>query len=163
MGYWELVDPIWDKISIWDEPEAFLAQFNAAPEVSRTLFAAHWCESEICNGGFDQFFSNSTGVLAPEGVQAFRAIGMPATAAVIERAMAAFGPRYPRDRAERQGALEAIEAAAGGDRPRPFESLDDSFFSLVDEENGGFDAAADGYAARTTGRLIEWDGDGTRQ
>ncbi|WP_369973953.1 DUF4375 domain-containing protein [Polaromonas sp. SP1] len=33
---------------------------------SRHLFAVHWCQSEICNGGFMQFFANSTGVLAPE-------------------------------------------------------------------------------------------------
>lgn len=147
MSYWSLVDPIWDKVSIYDGPDAFLGQYNSSPEASRILFAAHWCQSEINNGGFEQFFSNSTGVLAPEGVQAFRAIGMPQTAALIEQAMATFGSNYPRDRSEREDALEAIWEASGNDEAAPFDDLDETFFKLVESENGGFDAAADSYAA----------------
>lgn len=115
MGYWSLVDPIWETVSIYDGPEVFLRQYNASPEASRTLFAAHWCQSEINNGGFGQFFSNSTGVLAPEGVQAFRALGMPQTADLIEKAMAAFGAHYPRDRSEREDALDAVWESVGDD------------------------------------------------
>jgi len=147
MGYWSLVDPIWEKVSIYDGPETFLDQYSASPEVSRVLFAAHWCQSEINNGGFEQFFANSTGVLAPEGVQAFRVIGMPRTAALIEQAMAAFGQSYPRDRDEREDALEAIWEASGDDDAGPFGYLDEQFFKSVETENGGFQAAADSYAA----------------
>jgi hypothetical protein len=147
MGYWSLVDPIWEKVSIYDGPDVFLEQYNASPEASRILFAAHWCQSEINNGGFEQFFSNSTGVLAPEGVQAFRTIGMPQTADLIEEAMAAFGPSYPRERGEREEALEAIWDAAGDSDAGPFGNLDETFFKLIETENGGFDVAADSYAA----------------
>lgn len=71
-SYWRLVEPIWDTVSIYHGPKAFLEQFEAAPEASRTLFAAHWCQSEIDNGGLYQFFCNSTGVLALEAAEAFR-------------------------------------------------------------------------------------------
>ena len=147
MGYWSLVEPIWETVSIYDGADAFLEQYSASSEKSRILFAAHWCQSEINNGGFEQFFSNSTGVLAPEGVQAFRTIGMPQTAALIEQAMAVFGPAYLRDRDEREDALEAIWEAAGDDEAEPFGNLDDLFFDLVETENGGFRSAADSYAA----------------
>ena len=147
MGYWVLVEPIWDTVSIYDGPETFLQQYAASPEASQVLFAAHWCQSEINNGGFEQFFSNSTGVLAPEGVAAFRTIGMPQTATTIEKAMSVFGPTYPRDRDEREDALEACWDAAEDPETGPFGNLDEVFFKLVESENGGFRVAADTYAA----------------
>ena len=147
VDYWTLVDPIWEKVSIYDGPDTFLRQFHASPEASRTLFAAHWCQSEINNGGFGQFFSNSTGVLAPEAAQAFRAIGMPQTAAALEQAMALFGAAYPRDRTVREEALEAIFDASDDEEDCPFFDIEDTFFDLLNSENDGFEAAANRYAA----------------
>lgn len=146
MGYWTLVEPIWDTVSIYDGGDVFLQQYTASPEASRVLFAAHWCQSEINNGGFEQFFSNSTGVLAPEGVQAFRALGMPETAALIDKAMEVFGPTYPRERSEREDALDKAWDDFDDDAD-PFSDLDESFFERVETENGGFESAADHYAA----------------
>ena len=145
MDYWELVEPIWDTVSIYDGEAIFLEQFSASPEVSRKLLAAHWCQSEICNGGFDQFFFNSTGVLAPEAVEAYRAIGMPLTAAVIEQAMAFFGAAYPRDSEVRGKTLDLLAVLSDQDE-RVFEALDDQFFDLIERESGGFVNAADSYA-----------------
>jgi hypothetical protein len=151
MGYWSLVKPVWDRISIYDDPSAFLNQWALAPVAARNLFAAHWATSEIRNGGLPQFFSNSTGVLAPEAVAAFTALGMPKVAHTISRAMAFFESPYPRDRSIRENALEAFwrdngEAAAD----HLFAAEDDQFADLIDSENGGFEEAADRYAAHST-------------
>jgi len=151
MSYRNLVEPIWEKVSIYDGPEVFLRQYTSSPEPSRILLAAHWCQSEVNNGGFSQFFSNSTGVLAPEAVQAFRAIGMPQVADAIQRAMALFGPNYPRDRGKREDALEAHWEAGGEHADDPFETVDKLFFSLIDSENGGFESSADCFAAAAGG------------
>mgnify|MGYP000630877738 CR=1 FL=1 len=143
--YWSLVNPVWDAISIYDGEETFLKQYAAAPLASRTLFSAHWCQSEIRNGGLHQFFGNSTGVLAPEAVSAFQSIGMPQTAAVVSEAISWFGPVYPRDREVRDEQLGEYE----NKHPEgwnPFEKLDDHFFELIENENGGFVASADAYA-----------------
>ena len=147
MRYWQLVEPIWDVISIYDGSEAFEAQYRASPEASRTLFAAHWCQSEVRNGGFEQFFSNSTGVLAPEAVEAFKVIGMPKTARVVETAMTVFGSRYPRDRGEREAIMESAFTSCD-DESYPFEEFDEEFFDLIKQEGGGFEASADRYAER---------------
>jgi hypothetical protein len=144
--YWSLVESIWDSVSIYDGPEAFLAQFNTAPLGARTLFAAHWCQSEIRNGGLHQFFGNSTGVLAPEAVAAFRSIGMPKIAAIVAEAMLWFGPSYPRNREVRDGQLGDYENDDYPEDWNPFEQLDDQFFALIESENGGFVTAADEYA-----------------
>ena len=74
--YWRAVDPIWHSISIYDGPRVFLRQFGKVPVHLGLLLAAHWCRSEVFNGGFHQFFSNPTGVLAPEAVSGFKAIGL---------------------------------------------------------------------------------------
>lgn len=156
MGYWDLVDPIWDTVSIYEGGETFLKQYADSSEPSRILFAAHWCQSEINNGGFAQFFSNSTGVLAPEGVAAFLALGMPKTAETIQKAMNVFGSAYPREREEREDALEACWNAVD-EEDDLFESLDQNFFRLVESENGGFREAADAYAATASQGIVRAD------
>lgn len=146
-NYWSLVEPVWDTILTHEAPDTFLAKYQAAPEVSRVLFAAHWCQSEVCNGGFGQFFYNSTGVLAPEAAAAFRAVGMRRTADVVERAIKVFKGPYPRERMARQRAMTDIDNNAKSDAPYPFDELDPLFFDLIKTEEGGFGAAADRYAA----------------
>jgi len=70
--YWRLIKPFSRELSIYDGPEVFLYQFRQLPPEVGHLLAAHRCQSEVRNGGFHQFFSNSTGVLAPEALAAFR-------------------------------------------------------------------------------------------
>ena len=100
---------VWDAISIYHAPDIFLTQFNSAPVAARSLFAAHWCQSEVRNGGLHQFFSNSTGILAPEAIAAYQMIGMPKLASVIEAAARWFGSDYPRRREIREELLDSYE------------------------------------------------------
>lgn len=144
--YWKLVEPLWDQIRINDASEKFLRDFGNAPERPRALFAAHWTQSEAMNGGLGQFFSNPTGILAPEAVEAFRVIGMPQTSAVLLDAMAFFGDPYPRDRAKRQEVFDQFYEQEGEDAI-PLLELEDQFAVLIEEENGGFWDAADRFAA----------------
>lgn len=141
-GYWSLVEPVLESINIYDGPATFLETFADAGEPAGLLFAAHWCNHEVCNGGFGQFFSNSTGVLAPEAIRGFRAIGQTEIAAVVERAVAQFGPIYPRERDLRNAALLDLPDAA-------FDDLDNRFYELVESEAGGFEAAANAFAEQT--------------
>jgi hypothetical protein len=144
-SYWLLVEPHWERISIYEGGDVFLEEYNRTPERARHLFAAHWCVTEVCNGGFHQFFTNSTGVLAPEAEEAFEAIGLPQMASVVRRASAIFGTVYPRDRETRQDALLAYEEGREEDW-NPFVLLDDEFFHLVTNESGGWEDAANRFA-----------------
>jgi hypothetical protein len=127
-------------MDIYDGPEVFARTFASAPRASGLLFAAHFCQSEICNGGFQQFFGNSTGVLAPGAVEGFREIGQTQISAVVEKAMSLFGSVYPRDRNERQTLLTEVSRSS-------FDAFDEMFYSLIDSEVGGFKPTADRYAA----------------
>ena len=139
--YWSAVEPVWDAINIYEGPEIFLQTFSATPIVARLMFAAHFCQSEVCNGGFKQFFWNSTGVLAPEAVEGFRAIGQLDSAALVESAMDQIGTPYPRDREMRQERLSRIPEDA-------LDSLDERFIALIETEAGGFEQAASRYVQR---------------
>ena len=143
--YWQLVEPHWERVSIHDGADTFLHEFAQTPEAARTLLAAHWCQSEVCNGGFNQFFWNSTGVLAPEAANAFEAIGMPGLAALVRRAASFFGSDYIRDRDRRIALLGHYEETHPG-ASDPFDAMDDQFYKLLREEAGGWDMVADAYA-----------------
>ncbi len=142
-AYWAKIEPIWKEISIYDGEDTFLERFKCVQPKIGDLFAAHWCQSEVRNGGFHQFFVNATGVLAPEAAAGFRAIGMPRCAAIVTEAMGFFDDPYPRDQGDRQEALDG--------ESNPFAKLDDRFHELLNKEADGFSVAADKYSSTIIG------------
>jgi Domain of unknown function (DUF4375) len=140
-GYWRLVDPVWEQIDIYSGAGVFLETYTAANREAGLLFAAHFAQSEICNGGFKQLFSNSTGVLVPEAVEGFRVIGMGETANILSAAMRLLGESYPRERGERQSVLAGLDKET-------LNRLDEKFFVLIETENGGFIQSADKFVSQ---------------
>jgi hypothetical protein len=145
IDYWTLVEPVWLRLNrSWDDgPEAFIRRFRSIQLEIGHLYAAHWCQSEVCNGGLEQFFFNSTGLLAPEALEGFRAISTTELAKALGAAMNQFGSPYPRDRAARQKYLSKLKRGARR-KHDPFEDWDDQFYKW--EQN--WEKAADAYATR---------------
>jgi hypothetical protein len=143
--YRALIKPIWRSVNIYDGPAIFLLQFNAIPPEGGNLFAGHWCQSEVRNGGFHQFFTNSTGVLAPEALRGYRAMGLRTWAAILAEAMDFFGHDYPRDQSDRIHTLESVRASTPDDW-NPFRELDRRFFEWLRGEKNRWEVAADKYA-----------------
>src|SRR5262249_30868263 len=143
--YWSLVEPVWGKISIYDGAKTFLRQFRAVPKYVGLLFAGHWCQSEVRNGGFHQFFWNPTGILAPEASEAYHAMGIPEWAAIVDEAMQYFGKPYPREQFDRA----VPERTPGKKREEwdPFYSLDERFYDWL-RSDGDWCMAADAYASK---------------
>ncbi len=152
-GYWNLVEPVWEVINIYEGPEVFLRTYQEAPRNAALLFAAHFCQSEIRNGGFAQFFSNSTGVLAPEALDGFKAIGQIEVARTLEEAMQTLGPDYIRDRRTRQDLLRDLardqENVLGTLNGGLYKAYNTRFFELIRTEADGFEDAADNFAAQS--------------
>ena len=91
------------------------------------LFSAIWLlEAEVNNGGFSQYFLNSTDESAAFAAEALETIGAPKTAEICRRALAtAFPAGLPRT-------FESIRSAAAeftGDTLAKLESLDQEFFA----------------------------------
>jgi hypothetical protein len=146
---WRLVEPVWEKINTYDEPSEFLEQFRRVrPEVGH-LFAFYWCLAKVCNGGFDQFFFNTTGVLAPEALAAFRTIGLEVWASLLEEAMQFFGDPYPRSQDDRWELLGRAEVpGAQGEERDLFCTLDNRFYAWLHEEPYRWERAVDAYVNR---------------
>ncbi|MBR5252599.1 MAG: DMP19 family protein [Clostridia bacterium] len=79
-------------------------------EAERIFYVTQSLEMEVNNGGFSQFFFNSSGNFANELVSAFTAIGAIETATICQKAISAFGRDIPVDRDEREEMLEELES-----------------------------------------------------
>lgn len=99
-------------------------------EYERTIFVTQELENEVNNGGFFQFFDNSSGQFASEIVQAFINIGAEKTAEICRKAVEAFGQELPVDWEERRSLLDQIADAAVAD---VLDACDTAFYSY--EEN----------------------------
>jgi hypothetical protein len=145
--YWTAVEPIWKKVSIYDGPEKFLKQFKAVTPAQGHLLAAHWCLSEVFNGGFDQFFFNSTGVLAPESAAGFEFLGLKEPADLVRRAMSWLGTEYPRDRAKRQDLMDsAPKRKKAGGKAVSLATLSKKLYAWDKKANGP--AALDAFVSK---------------
>lgn len=101
--------------------EDFVAQ-SVPQQVFSTIWAA---ESEVNNGGFSQYFLNSSCETAGFVVQAFETIGAPRTAEICKRAIAVtFPDGLPAD-------PEAISSAASdfpSETEQKLDALDREFY-----------------------------------
>lgn len=128
-SYWNQIETAYNKVNIYDGPEIFLRGFKELSSFTGDLLAAHWILSEFLNGGLLQFFLNSTGVLAPEAIIAFRRMGLSEIADVIQRAIDYFGEQYPRSRDERVAFIASKTGLEPDEtrelfRANPFEEID---------------------------------------
>lgn len=93
----------------------------------RTLYVTQTLEQEINNGGFSQYFYNSSGDFANELIDAFTAIGAHKTVAICKKALSAFRGAVPTARAQRQAALERMHS------DKLWEKCDDAFYEYEDD------------------------------
>jgi hypothetical protein len=74
---------------------------NSFNHAELRIFAVWTLEAEVNNGGFDQFFFNSSGELALEALGGLEMIGADAMADIVRRALAVFpsgGPTRKREK-----------------------------------------------------------------
>ena len=79
----------------------------------KTFLFVENLEREINNGGFNQFYFNSSGDFSQETVNALLEIGAEKTAEIVKKANSEFKDgTVPKDRTERQNELDLIEEKA---------------------------------------------------
>lgn len=101
-------------------------------EAERIFYVTQTLEMEVNNGGFSQFFHNSSGDFSGELVAAFTAIGANTTAAICRKAISAFGRDIPADRDEREEMLDEMETE---ELDKILEECDSAFFDYEDNLN----------------------------
>jgi hypothetical protein len=95
------------------------------------VFGLIWeLESEVNNGGFHQYFLNSSGTLAPDVVDALKAIGATATAGIAQQALSVVGTDISwTDDATRQAHIRQLSSQA----MEKLNDLDRAFYAYPDD------------------------------
>jgi hypothetical protein len=111
----ETVDP-WVSKYIASGPEAL-------SDLEKVGVGVWLLDAEVNNGGFDQYYFNTRGVLAVHTVKSLRSIGAHQTASMLEAANAEI-PKLPlpEDRSERNRLLDEVR------EKRSFHPLDTEYY-----------------------------------
>lgn len=107
-------------------------ELNKLSPSQRKFYYNQELEREVNNGGFKQFYFNSSGNFAEEVVDSLMAIGANKTFKIVKKANNQFpNGKVPKDRDERQKVLEQIEEKAN----EAWEKLNQDFYKYEDDLN----------------------------
>ena len=123
--YFAVIQPVFLSVSIYDGPERYEEDLSNFSTEQRLVLAYHWYLSEVNNGGHEQFYCNSTGIVWPDALKGFREIGHAEVAAIIQTSVSRLGGAPSLNREEREEQLEQMDAS--------FEDLDQELFELLDQ------------------------------
>jgi len=111
---------------------AFGRLYDELSPEQKTVYCTQIFETEVNNGGIEQYFLNSYGDRAEFTVRALRVIGAEKTALILESALSALdAERFPEIRSER---LLAIQAASPN-VSEFWETLDQEFYKYTEDLN----------------------------
>ena len=106
----------------------------ASQSVPQKVFSTIWAvESEVNNGGFSQYFFNSSAETAPFVEQALEAIGAPKTADICGRAIAC---AFPSGLPTTEEAISSAAADFSDEILEKLEPLDQEFFAYPHDLTG---------------------------
>ncbi|MEM9017765.1 MAG: DUF4375 domain-containing protein [Verrucomicrobiota bacterium] len=120
--------PYYDQFNFYEGRDAWLRSTESVPKEAVLLFSLHWLHLEVYNGGFWQYFFNSTATTYPEASEGFSAIGMKDVARVVDEAAGRLGDPFPFGTEERR------EIVGDPGNRMDFDNLETEFYSLADTE-----------------------------
>ena len=116
----KILEPVWWSGNIHDGPEEYDKSLSVFSHAQRLLYALTWYCSELLNGGHDQFYSNSTGMVWKEAMGAFEALELPEFASILRESAERLGGSPSLDHQARKGQLDACKP--------DFSDLDQHFY-----------------------------------
>jgi hypothetical protein len=107
-------------------------QLDRLTEPQKKFYLNQKLEREVNNGGFDQYFHNSSGAFAHQTVESLTAIGADLTVGILIHAIMCFpGGKVPEDDEARRELLQKMSQ----DKLDVLEQLDQSFFVYEEDLN----------------------------
>lgn len=104
-------------------------------EQQKNFYLVQNIEREINNGGFNQYFFNSSGNFSHDTIRSLQAIGALKTANILQHAIDQFpNSTVPKKQSERRGVIEKIEEIADevwGKLDRKFLQYEDNLSELI--------------------------------
>jgi uncharacterized protein DUF4375 len=131
---WDVIEPMYEELKTPYEDDDRLAQCALG---QRALYALYWTHSEVVNGGFQQFFYNSTGSLWPEAASGATHVGADDYRELIVRAGRVFPNGIVHSSwPDRQALLGPImeERPGSNDARAMLEACNEAFFALLKDD-----------------------------
>jgi len=124
---WAVIQPVRYIANIYDGPAEYEQSLRRFSPAQRQFFALNWYIAEVNNGGHDQFYWNSTGIVWRDALEACKAIGALGVADILQQSAERLGGSPSPDRGERQQQLSELA-------PK-FNDLDDRFYAIEESED----------------------------
>lgn len=105
---WDILEPIYWTIDIYNSHEEYLKSAESFTLEQRCLNATTWYFIEVNNGGHYQFLENSTGIVWEDALNGFRLFDMTEIADNFQKVVDAFGGAIPFNRQERWDAMDNV-------------------------------------------------------
>jgi hypothetical protein len=103
--------------------------YKSLSPIGKILYNVYWVEAEVNNGGFNQYFYNSSGDHAMDAIESLDRIGAAQTRELLQSAINNFpNSNVPSDREERIRVLSSIDP-----NNMLFDNLDDRFYNLSED------------------------------
>jgi hypothetical protein len=133
---WAVIEPVWWTANIYDGPQQYELSLLPFSRSQRLVFAVLWYRSEVNNGGHHQFFSNSTGIVWKDALEAFHVMEAPEFASILAESAARLGGSPSLNRHERSEQLETFAPKFNDLNDRFYEAesrlnLDDRVISFI--------------------------------
>ncbi len=117
-----IMNPVWFNVSIYEGEHRYIEDLAAFSEEQRLMLALLWYLAEVNNGGHEQFYDNSAGIVWKDARSAFQALGIEEAVNIISESAKRQGGNPSMDRETRQKELARMEPV--------FDDLDDRFYKL---------------------------------
>jgi hypothetical protein len=129
----ELEQAIFDNISINMEGDSRDAReiVKSLTLGQQAIFITGIIEGEVNNGGFNQFYFNSSGQFADMGEEAFRTIGANKFADLVKQANSTYNEIKDKLDKYDDGTIESFSKSYSNN---PLNDLDERFYKLYNEE-----------------------------
>lgn len=132
---WRVLSVMNEHVIFYEDEYAYKRSIAPATEGQLAVYACARYLGEVHNGGHDQFFFNSTGMVWEDALQGFRLLNATEHLRILTEAIAVFpGSRPSRDRQARWDQMDDIDGSV-------FDELDDRLYAL----NEDFAAIVDRY------------------
>lgn len=118
----ELIEALWFSVNIDEGIEEYKKGLKNFTEPQKYVFAVMWYFGEVNNGGHDQFFFNSTGIVWKDALYGLKAINCLEAENILTEALDRVGGNPPFDREERIKKMEKYNAV--------FDDLDNAFYRI---------------------------------
>ncbi|OWA33544.1 hypothetical protein B9G55_19475 [Saccharibacillus sp. O16] len=115
-----IIEPLWWNVNIYDGEKEYKDDLKKFTDPQKYILAIEWYLAEVNNGGHDQFFSNSTGIVWEDALAGFKTIGIEDYYTILLEAANRLGGKPNPDREKRQDQLVKCNA--------DFEDLDNKIY-----------------------------------